>query len=126
MPTHIEIFTTSHRAIHSVSRFVSLHPQIDVEIHTLDTIKQLEGKLSMGLPIDPIKAKDRALERLQRLIQGGQINLKQSARSLVTAMQYGVKKYPAIIFDDELVVYGVTDLSLALMYYRHWQARGAL
>ena len=37
-------------------------------------------------------------------------------------MQYGVDRYPAIVFNGEAVVYGLTDLSNALDHYRTWQA----
>ena len=29
-------------------------------------------------------------------------------------MQYGIDRYPAVVFDGEAVVYGVTDLTVAL------------
>ena len=121
-PTSIEIFTTIDQPISAIDTFVATHPEIDVRIHKLDAIKQLEGKLSQGLSADPDKAKRLVLRKLQQLSKGTRSQLEHSARSLAKAVQYGIEKYPAIVFDGELVVYGLTDLSAALMHYRHWQA----
>ncbi|MEA2093693.1 MAG: DUF1525 domain-containing protein [Pseudomonadota bacterium] len=40
---------------------------------------------------------------------------------LARALQYGIDRYPAIVFDGQLVVYGVTELGQALHQYYHWQ-----
>ena len=121
-PTSVEIFTTADQPIRAIDTFVKEYPEIDVRIHKLDAIKQLEDKLSQGLSVDPDKAKVLVLERLQLLSKDTRSQLEHSARSLAKAVQYGVEKYPAIVFDGELVVYGLSDLSAALRHYRHWQA----
>ncbi len=121
-PTSIEIFTTIDQPISAIDTFVATHPEIDVRIHKLDAIKQLEGKLSQGLSADLDKAKRLVLRKLQQLSKATRSQLEHSARSLAKAVQYGIEKYPAIVFDGELVVYGLTDLSAALMHYRHRQA----
>ena len=121
-PTRIEIFTTVVQPISAIDTFVGNHPEIDVHIHPLDAIEQLEDRMSQGLPADPDKAQRIVLERLQRLSKGARRQLEHSAKSLTKAVQYGVAKYPAIVFDGELVVYGLTDLSLALRQYRRWRA----
>ena len=58
--------------------------------------------------------------------KGARSQLQHAATSLATAVQYGLEKYPAIVFDGELIVYGLTDLSTALMHYRRWRAGEAL
>ena len=125
-PTSIEIFTTIDQPISAIDTFVTKHPETDVRIQKLDAIKQVEDKLSQGLSADPDKAKGLVLERLQLLGKATRSQLEHSAKSLAKAVQYGVEKYPAIVFDGELVVYGLSDLSAALMHYRHWQAGEAL
>lgn len=125
-PTSIEIFTTIDQPISAIDTFVAKHPEIDVRIHKLDAIKQLEGKLSQGLSSDPDKAKRLVLRKLQQLGKATRSQLEHSAKSLAKAVQYGIEKYPAIVFDGEFVVYGLSDLSLALTQYRHWQVGEAL
>ena len=125
-PTSIEIFTTIDQPMSAIDTFVAKHPESDVRIHKLDAIKQLEGKLSQGLSADPDKAKRLVLRKLQQLGKVTRSQLEHSARSLAKAMQYGIEKYPAIVFNGEFVVYGLSDLSAALTHYRHWQAGEAL
>jgi len=43
-----------------------------------------------------------------------------AATALAKAMQYSIDRYPAVVFDGEIVVYGVTDLTVALEQYRVW------
>ena len=47
--------------------------------------------------------------------------MQASATALAKAMQYGVDRYPAIVFDGQAVVYGVTDLKAALVHYQMWR-----
>ena len=121
-PRSIEIFTTTDQPINAIDRFVEKHMHVAIQIHTLDAIKGLEDTLSQGLAADPEKAKRLVLDRLQQLNKGTRSQLEHSATALAKAVQYGVEKYPAMIFDGELVVYGLTDLSVALMHYGLWRA----
>ncbi len=121
-PTIIEIFTTSDQPINAIDRFVEKHTEIAIQIHKLDAIKGLEDTLSQELTADPDKAKRLVLDRLQQLNKGTRSQLEHSATALAKAVQYGVEKYPAMVFDGELVVYGLTDLSVALMHYRLWRS----
>ena len=121
-PKSIEIFTTTDQPIHAIGRFVEKHMHVAIQLHELDAIKGLEDTLSQGLAADPDKAKRLVLDRLQQLNKGTRSQLEHSATALAKAVQYGVEKYPAMIFDGKLVVYGLTDLSVALMHYGHWRA----
>jgi integrating conjugative element protein (TIGR03757 family) len=120
-PTRIEIFSTADRPITAMDTVVQKYPDIVFRIHKLDAIKRTEDKLSQGLPADPEKAERLVLTRLRRLGKTTHGELQHSASSLAKAAQYGVEKYPAIVIDGELVIYGLTDLAAALTHYRHWQ-----
>ena len=48
--------------------------------------------------------------------------VQNAAVGLAKAMQYGIDRYPAIVFDGKAVVYGLTDLNSALDHYRTWRA----
>ncbi len=121
-PRSIEIFTTTDQPINAIDRFVEKHMHIAIQIHKLDAIKGLEDTLSQGLTADPDEAKRLVLDRLQQLNKGTRSQLEHSATALAKAVQYGVEKYPAMVFDGELVVYGLTDLSVAVMHYRLWRS----
>ncbi len=121
VPTYIEIFTTADQPISVMDTVVQQYPDIVLRVHKLDAIKQIENKLSDGLPADPEKAQRLVLTRLQRLGKTTHSELEHSATSLAKAAQYGVEKYPAIVIDGEFVIYGLTDLAAALTHYRYWQ-----
>ena len=121
-PTSIDIFTTAEQPISALDNLLRQHLGIEIRTHQLDAIKGLEDKLSQGLSSDPERAERQVLERLQQLNSDSRSQLQHSARALAKAVQYGVEKYPAIVFDGELVVYGLTDLSAALTHYHLWQA----
>ena len=121
-PTRIEIFTTADQPITAMDTVVQQYPDIVLRVHKLDAIKQTEDKLSEGLPADPHKAERLVLMRLQQLGKTTLSELEHSALSLAKAVQFGVEKYPAIVIDGEFVIYGLTDLAVALTHYRHWQA----
>ena len=44
----------------------------------------------------------------------------QAIKGLVQALQYGINRYPAIVFEGQAVVYGVTDIETGLRLYDHW------
>ena len=89
--------------------------------HAIDDIHQLELHLSQELPADPEVAKSLALKRIEHLGDDAMGRMQQSATGLAKALQYGIDRYPAIVFDGVAVVYGVTDIHTALRYYQQWQ-----
>lgn len=119
--TRMDIFVTAEQPIKRLDTFVAKHPDITLHVHTLDAIENLEDELSNGLPGGLREAKRLVLTRLQQLSRDKRAQLKHSAASIATALHYGVVKYPAIVFDAEFVVYGLTDPVLALMRYGRWR-----
>ncbi|AFT67339.1 hypothetical protein Q91_1302 [Cycloclasticus sp. P1] len=77
--------------------------------------------MSEGLPNDETLA--RALVQ-QKIAELGRSKLEDELRAaylpLGTMMAYGLDRYPVIIFDKREVIYGMTDLSLAINRYRQW------
>ncbi len=122
VPIHIEIFTTADQPISAMDALVQEYPDTVFRVHKLDAIKHTEDNLSEGLPADPEKAERLVLTRLQQLGKTTLGELEHSATSLAKALQYGVEKYPAIVIDGEFVIYGLTDLAVALGHYRRRQA----
>lgn len=122
MPS-IEVFTTANRAVtgtaHEPLRSAT------VIIYTIDGLERFEAALSRGLPLHPSAAEPEALRRIQQLDPQNMAQAKHAAIGLAAAIQYGVDRYPAIVFDKRAVVYGVTDLIEALGRYRAWQRASA-
>ncbi|WP_268745429.1 TIGR03757 family integrating conjugative element protein [Methylomarinum vadi] len=78
----------------------------------------------MDMPADPAQSKRIALDRIQHMDDQSKTKMQMAAQGLAKAMQYGVDRYPAIVFDGQAVVYGVTDVQSALAHYRVWRREG--
>jgi integrating conjugative element protein (TIGR03757 family) len=96
-----------------------------VTTYTVDGLERFESGLSEGLPQDPEAAKAEALRRVQQLDDARMVQAKNAVVGLAKAVQYGVDRHPAIVFDERAVVYGVTDLVEALDRYDAWQREQA-
>jgi integrating conjugative element protein (TIGR03757 family) len=49
--------------------------------------------------------------------------LQRAASGLLKAAEYGIDRYPAVVFDGHAVVYGVTDLYDAVRHFETWRGR---
>ncbi|QRI92997.1 TIGR03757 family integrating conjugative element protein [Delftia lacustris] len=81
----------------------------------LDAAQRIEDELSAGLPADPQRA-ESVLR--QRLATGGAAlaqRLQAAHQDVADAWALGVTKIPAVVVDQRYVVYGVSDLDLALV-----------
>lgn len=119
----IEVFSTSEQPVVGAE-----HERLrtaTITTYAVDGLERFESELSEGLPADPDTAKAAALRRIQRLDDARMAPAKDAAFGLAKAVQYGVDRYPAIVFDGRAVVYGVTDLVKALDRYEAWQREHA-
>ncbi len=119
----VEVFTASERSI-SGAEDERLRTAT-VTTYAIDGLERFELGLSEGLPQDPEAAKTEALRRVQQLDDARMVPAKNAAIGLAKAVQYGVDRYPAIVFDGRTVVYGVTDIVEAVDRYEAWQREQA-
>ena len=115
----IEVFTTSEQRVVGAD-----HERLrtaTITTYAVAGLERFESGLSEGLPGDPAAAKAEALRRIQRLDDARMAPAKNAALGLAKAVQYGVDRYPAIVFDGHAVVYGVTDLVEALDRFETWR-----
>ena len=122
----VELLTTADRYLQweLEAETKAADQNIDLQVYKLDGIQLFETQLSNNLPTNPDQSKQIALQRIQQLDKRAMAAVQNAAVGLAKAMQYGVDRYPAIVFDGKAVVYGMTDLSIALDHYRTWQAGG--
>ncbi|MCB0257502.1 MAG: TIGR03757 family integrating conjugative element protein [Anaerolineae bacterium] len=113
----IEVFTDSRHQV--------VPGNVSTTVYVIDRIHRLQQELSSDLPADPEPAKVLALQRFQRMDTHLSRELENAAKGLVQAMQYGIDRYPAIVFDGQAVVYGLTDIPAATQLYQRWQAESA-
>ena len=109
----IEVFVTEE--------FLPLTATQGATVYVIDGLSRIETGLSRELPGNPKAAKALVLERFARMEAGSAKQLENAAQGLVRAMHYSIDRYPAIVFDGQAVVYGLTDLDLARRFYRKWK-----
>ena len=117
----IDIFTTSSRPVEVHA--VAADPTIELNVVEVDTLERFNAGLSERLPDDPTSAQSDVRKRLATLNQDEVAALRHTAMGLSMAAQLGVDRTPAIVFDQQAVLYGVTDLPEALNRYRAWISR---
>ena len=113
----IEVFTDSSLQIVFENNLAN--------VYVIDRVHKLQEELSIDLPADSESAKALALQRFQRMDAQLSSELENAAKGLVQATQYGIDRYPAIVFDGQAVVYGLTDIRAATQLYQRWQAESA-
>ncbi|EGP1135930.1 TIGR03757 family integrating conjugative element protein [Salmonella enterica] len=115
-------FTVSASSFASIAVYTDRHhPPINVSPDTrvvyLDAAEQRQQNMFGTLAKDPAQAERQA----QSVIHAAgwsqqQAALVQAYQGLILAWQLGLKKYPAVVFDDRDVVYGTADIALAQSY----------
>ena len=100
------------------------HGTTELQVYELDGIQHIEVQLSQGLTADPEQSKRIVLQRIQQLDQTGRAQAQRAAMGLAKAMQYGIDRYPAIVLDGEVAIYGVTDIREVLQRYQQWREDG--
>jgi integrating conjugative element protein (TIGR03757 family) len=122
-PRVIEVFTAIDRPVSpsTIDRLTGQAVNIELQVYRIDGIQQVEAALSHHLPRDPAVAKRVALDRIQQLDNSARARMQRAAIGLTKALQYGIDRYPAMVFDGQCVVYGVTELGQALRQYHLWQ-----
>jgi len=121
-PHLVEVFTTSASPI-TRNAYLSWASSgvIDLHIYELDGIQRIEARLSKGLTADPEQSKRDVLQRFQQMHEEDRARMQLAAMGLAKAMQYGIDRYPAIVFGGEVAIYGVTDIGEALHRYQEWR-----
>ena len=90
-----------------------------VTAYRLDGLSDVTAALGADLPNNAAAAE----QIVKRAFAEREVELnaaaQEHAEALEKAIAYGLTRYPALVFNDgESVIYGVTDLELALQIYR--------
>ena len=119
-----EVFPDTHptiTVITSNTKPVAAFGFNNIHYLNLDAVNLFEQELSRDLPSEENKARDIVNSRITTI--GQEIlhqRLLEAYRAVFTAIEFDVDRYPAIIFDSKFVVYGVTDVGVALQKYYTW------
>ena len=92
-----------------------------IEVLNLDAVADFEQLLGSRLPANENQALALVKQRIANIGQS-QLNteLHHAYQALSAAMSYRIDRYPAIIIGRQVILYGVTDLALAIKKYRQW------
>lgn len=125
-PYTIEVFTSAEYPLVGIDvKKTGIESEgADMSVYEIDGIRSVEHLLSNDLPADPKQSKQIALHRIQHMDDQSKTKMQMAAQGLAKAMQYGVDRYPAIVFDGQVVVYGVTDVQTAITHYQTWRREG--
>jgi len=124
-PSLIEVFNAADsHGTGEVALQQADYREIVIQSYELNGIQLVEAELSYALTANPEQSKRVVLQRVQVLGDQTRARMQRSAIGLVKAVQYGIDRVPAIVFDGQAVLYGVTDLQVALAYYHAWRTRG--
>jgi integrating conjugative element protein (TIGR03757 family) len=123
-PLVVEVFTSDQHALIGADTAApdSNSRQLAIVVYKINAIQSIERDLSANLPAEPQQSKQIVLYRIQGLGEQTRSRMQAAAMGLAKAMQYGIDRYPAIVFDRQVVVYGVTDLKAALGFHQAWRA----
>lgn len=123
VPRTVEVFTSSERPVNGkVARLMSAaSTQPRLQVYELDGMHRVEVKLSGSMHPDPGRSTHNALRRIRQLDPADLRRIRHAAAGLAKAVHYGIDRYPAVVFDGRLVVYGLTDLEAAFQRYRIWR-----
>ncbi|HAP0333535.1 TPA: TIGR03757 family integrating conjugative element protein [Escherichia coli] len=101
-------------AVYTDSAHLPVNPPPDVQVVLLDGPQQLQDAFFGPLPADSEAAEVVVREHMQSPEwQSVQADLADRYRQVTHAWSLGLKKYPAVVFDDREVVYGTTDVAQA-------------
>ncbi len=122
-PVRVEAFTGQNLPMQAVVRDNVQSESTTIEVYEIDGIDRFEAILSEQLPTKPNAARRVALKRVSQVDAVRIEEPQRAAVGLVRAAEYGIDRFPAIVFGGHAVVYGVTDIGEALRHYRVWQGR---
>ncbi|MBD2785964.1 TIGR03757 family integrating conjugative element protein [Xenorhabdus sp. DI] len=107
-------FANAKTVVYTDSQNLPANLSPDSEVIWLDSPERFHQQRFGQLPADPRQAAAQAQATLRSpQWQKQEQQLIQGYRDVVYAWQLGVRKYPAVVFDDREVVYGTADVAKA-------------
>lgn len=108
LPKNIKIFLASQSDFAFTGR--EFHSSIIIEVFDLSLTEKIQVNLGKNLSDNPTLAIKQARNRIQDDLEALTIAFKNAVRAQILAEKFGIFRLPAAVVDDELVLYGTTDL----------------
>ena len=110
----LPVISVAGTTVYTDSAHLPVNPPPDVQVVLLDGPQQLQDAFFGPLPAEPEAAEAVVREHMQSPEwQSAQADLAERYSQVTHAWSLGLKKYPAVVFDDREVVYGTTDVAQA-------------
>ena len=104
-PVKTEVFASSAMYISNAGQ---------ASVYRVDARKQIFAEINQGgLPPDQARALEIARERLKAMGPALKQRILDSLQVTDKVVRYGIDRVPAVVFDGQRVVYGVTDVARA-------------
>jgi integrating conjugative element protein (TIGR03757 family) len=99
------------------------NPEVKVTVYDLAAPKLAMANLNaqLKLPANPALASAQAKDYLQSHQAELSKRILPTYEGLGKAINLGVSHYPALVFNGQAVIYGVTDIQQGLELYLNWQ-----
>lgn len=127
LPDSVSVVTTNEKPLQNLDQVDSqlFRYGKTVSLYNLDDVDKFEKAISRGLPANEVKAKALLASRINAMGKREfEEKLLNAYKGLALVIKHKINRYPAIIFDDHLVVYGVTDIEEALIRYQEFLQKG--
>ncbi|WP_431022203.1 TIGR03757 family integrating conjugative element protein [Erwinia rhapontici] len=94
----------------------------DTHVVYIDAPERMQADMFGTLPSNQVQAEKLARDRINTPeFAAQQQKLTIAYQGLMKAWSLGLAKYPAVVFDDKWVVYGTTDVSVAMQQMSRWR-----
>ena len=119
---HVEVFVAPHQLERITGQDALEHtwPGVRIAVYDLGAAARFEAELSAGLPAEPAQAQIAAQERIHALGEDLESHLQAAFGGLVRAARLDLDRLPAVVFNGQAIVYGITDLAAAHARYAEW------
>lgn len=97
---------------------------VKIETYNLDAQRNLENRLMAGLPTKPGTMNIEDVQRIvgQRFNALSPEEVKSIFEPVSLTQRWDIRKVPAFVFGNgEAVIYGITDVAVALEYWQDWR-----
>ncbi|EJI7844080.1 TIGR03757 family integrating conjugative element protein [Salmonella enterica subsp. enterica serovar Aba] len=114
LPALLPVSVLAGTVVYTDSQHLPENLPPDAVVILLDEPERLQAKAFGQLPADPELAAMQARQVMSSpQWQQKQQQLVTAYRQVVHARELGIRKVPAVVFDDRDVVYGTTDVAQA-------------
>ena len=117
----IDVFTNDAYKVNSLKAAGS--QGWNIQLYNMDQYLKLKKEMSFSRPNTESQARAIAEEKMKNVSVE---RLRVSLRGAMKAVQYDIRKIPAVVFNGgEAVVYGVRDIDVAINMYERWSKNEA-